>query len=107
MLQILDRLGARDLPVQYVATDVTLEIKMYRSLLQTCMDNGFNPAVESMFDGMLLSHESEPTAWVTLRQDEERLVMVNFAQANGDCVWVACTNRDWLHFIMLLFTPEA
>lgn len=106
MLDALKRLGAHELPVRYGATEVTLEYRIFRSLMERCQDNGYLPGTENTFEGVSLSHDPDGLAWVSLRQNDDRLVMTTFDLNTLDCIMVACTDLGWLSMIMMLYTPS-
>jgi hypothetical protein len=108
MLKILNSLDANALPVQYVATADTLENLMFGALQDRCRASEVQAGQDIEFEGVVLRHGTAEPEWVSLQSLDtpDRLVMVNFKQANGDCVWVACTDRSWLSFILMLYSPS-
>lgn len=82
---------------------------MFGALLSRCRDNGYAPGEENEFEGVILAHDAaEATigAWVSLRQNDHRLVMSLLSPQDDDVVLVACTSKDWLSFMMMYYTPN-
>lgn len=109
MLEILKRLNAENLDVRYCVTRISLEHRMFGALLTRCSDNGYAPGEDNEFEGVVLAHDPSDDAglsWVSLKQNDHRLVMSHLVPNDTEHVLVACTSQDWLSFMMMCYTPH-